>query len=229
MIEEVLKRGKICANDYNERAKILCDIFIFPKKLCTRTIITLNTNCNAAHLTEFIFQNMPSITNIYECDECGYTYSRTSAICNINVNEILNNGLNNIQNAINDEVITKLTTHCKQCRKGVRYNIAYGVHLILDISVLTDSNYVKSLGTKQPKYTLQDLTKTIIVDGHTYDLSGIVNYIEYKDTPYNGHYVAYTSAGNFWYKYNDMMSKRSIATSKQEISPHVIVYIKNNQ
>jgi len=58
LIIEVLTRGKITANDYGTRAMILCNIPIFSKRHCTRTISSLNANCDAAHLAEYLFENI---------------------------------------------------------------------------------------------------------------------------------------------------------------------------
>ncbi|EZA60003.1 hypothetical protein X777_15666, partial [Ooceraea biroi] len=65
LIIEVLKRGKITASDYCARATILCDIPIFSKTSYTRSISSLNTNFNVAHLAEHLFKNMPTCTTAY--------------------------------------------------------------------------------------------------------------------------------------------------------------------
>lgn len=115
LIIDILKHGKIAASDYCTRATILCDIPIFYKKLCTRSISSLNANCNAAHLAEYLFQNMSSYTSTYDCPNCGYSCRTTSPMCNINVDEIFKNGLRNMQTAIDDDVIKKRMTTCNSC------------------------------------------------------------------------------------------------------------------
>ncbi|EFN73407.1 hypothetical protein EAG_00197, partial [Camponotus floridanus] len=91
-IIDVLTRDKITANDYATRAMILCNIPIFYKKSCTRTISSLNANCNAAHLAEYLFENIPSCITSYDCNTCAHNYRRSSPTCHINVDELLKNG-----------------------------------------------------------------------------------------------------------------------------------------
>lgn len=107
LITDVLTRGKITANDHDTRAMILCNISMFYKKVCTRTTSSLNANCNAAHLAECLFHNAPSCTTSYDCDNCIHNCKRTLPTCHINVDEIFKNGLNNMQQAIEDDVIAK--------------------------------------------------------------------------------------------------------------------------
>lgn len=80
LITDILTRGKIAASDYYTRATILCNIPIFNKKISTRNMSPLNANCNAVHLAEYLFQNIPSCTTAYSCHNCSHSYRRTSAI-----------------------------------------------------------------------------------------------------------------------------------------------------
>ncbi|KYN18587.1 hypothetical protein ALC57_09101 [Trachymyrmex cornetzi] len=194
LITEILKRGKIVASDYCARATILYDISIFSK--------------------EYLFQNMPSCTTAYECVECGHNYRKTSPTCNINIDEILRNGLQNIQKAIDNDIITKRVTII----------LWYGPHLIFDTNILTDISYIYSLGMQPPQYILDNVAKTIIADGHKYYLVGIVSYIKYSDDYADGHYIAYTYTGSEWYKYDDMASKRSCNNESRGMSPRNILY-----
>lgn len=172
---------------------------------------------------------MPSCTTAYECVECDHNYRKTSPTCNINVDEILRNGLQNIQKAIDDDIITKRVTICSSCKKIVNRNIMYGPHLIFDTSILTDINYIHSLGMQPSQYTLDNVAKTIIADGHKYYLVGIVSYIKYSGDYADGHYITCTYTGSEWHKYDDMASKRSVVTTNQEVCPHAIFYIKKDK
>lgn len=169
---------------------------------------------------------MPRCTTAYECLDCGHSYRRTSPTCNINVDEILRNGLHNIQKAIDDDIITKRITICNSCKKTVTRNIMYDPHLIFDTSILTGFNYINSLDMQPPQYILDDIVKTIIADGHKYYFVGIVSYLKYGSRYDDGHYIAYTYTGSDWYKYDDMVSKGSVATANQAVHSHVMVYIK---
>lgn len=141
-IMDILTRGKIAASDYYTRATILCNVPIFNKKVCTRDISSLNANCIAAHLAEHLFENIPSCTTAYNCNNCGHSYRRTSPICNINVDVILKNGLNNMQEAINDNIIARKETTCNNCKQRINRTISYGSHIIIDTTIFTDYNYI---------------------------------------------------------------------------------------
>lgn len=105
---------------------------------------------------------------------------------------------------------------------------SYGCHLIIDTSILSDPNYIKTQNTPLLyTYLLEDVAKTVTVNGNNYCLTGIIFYINYGSLN-NGHYIAFTHTGLNWYKYDDLMTKRSTAYSTEEICPHVIFYIKHN-
>jgi len=59
----------------------------------------------------------------------------------INV-EFFNHDLRNMQQAI-DDVIPKKITICNECKSKVNCMTSYGHHLIIDISILSDPNYIK--------------------------------------------------------------------------------------
>lgn len=178
LIMDVLTRGKITANDYSTRATILCDIAPFVKKACTRNLYSLNANCNAAHLAEILFADIPSSTTTYNCDNCGHNYRRTSPTCNINVDVIIQYGLDNMQQAISDNIIARKEATCNNCKEHVSRSISYGPHLIIDTSVLTDHNYIRNQDI-HIKYTLDNISKFVTVDDNNYTLSGVVTYSKY--------------------------------------------------
>lgn len=188
---------------------------------------SLNSNCNAAHLTEHLFQNIPSCTTSYNCNNCSHSYSRASPICNINVDVILKNGLNNMQQAINDNIIARKETTCSNCKKRINRTISYGSHLIIGTSIFSDDNYMHAQNIEvKHNDPLDNITKFVVIDDNCYSLSGIISYIKYGSGFSNGHYVAFTYTGTNWYKY-DMTSKRSAVTANEEICPHVIIYVKH--
>lgn len=226
LIIDILKRGKIISNDYSTRATILCNIPIFKKKvwkLGARGISSLNANCNAAQLAEYLFQDVPSYTTSYNCLNCGHNYAKTSAICNINVDIILRNGLGSIQEAIYTNM--KNTMVCSECKKHTNCVISYGPHLIFDTSIVTDDEYLNTINV-EVNYILDNVAKNIVVENENYSLAGIVSYIRGSGKN-DGHYIAFTYTGLIWYKYDDMASKRITVTATEEIYPHVMVYIKH--
>ncbi|KYN49996.1 hypothetical protein ALC62_00023, partial [Cyphomyrmex costatus] len=160
------------------------------------------------------------------CLNCGHNYKRASSICSINVNVILKNGLNSIQEALNDTVNMKNTIDCSVCKTPTSRVISYGPHLIFDTSVLSDVNYMKTLNISQCQYILDSVAKNIAIRDKNYSLAGIISYIRHGSGYNDGHYVAYTYTGLNWYKYDDMAYKRTIVTTKEEILPHVLIYVK---
>lgn len=226
LITDIVTRGKIIAKDYSARAKILCNIPIFNKTMCTRSISSINANCNAAHLSEYLFKNIPSSTTTYNCNNCSHSYCRTSPICNINVDVILKNGLNYMQEAINDNIIARKESSCSNCKQRINRTFSYGSHLIIDTSIFSDDNYIHTQNIEiKHNYALNKITKLVNVANNNYSLSGIASYIKYSNGI--GHYVAFTYTGTTWYKYDDMTSKRTVAKPEEEICPHVIIYIKH--
>lgn len=221
---DILISGKITAKDYNTRAMILYDIPLFEKK-CTRNITSLNANCNAAHLIEYLFNIIPSYTTRYSCCKCGHSYERTSPTYNINVDEILQNGLSNIQQAIDDEIICRRKTTCHKCKSTVSRTMSYGPHIIIDTSIITDEGYIKEKRIQQ-KYMLNDVSKTITIENNNYSLAGLVSYNRYSRKLNDEHYVAFTYTGLCWYKFNDLPAKRVTVSANEEIRPHVLLYVK---
>lgn len=106
LAQEILKSGKLKAKHYVSRGQILCDIPIFEKSTYTRKVSSLNANCNAAHLAEYLFMTTPSLIKTKICQKCNHSNIRNLTLVNIDVNVILQNGLNCIQQAIENA-----TTH----------------------------------------------------------------------------------------------------------------------
>lgn len=181
---------------------------------------------NAAHLAEYLFENIPSCTITYSCNNCDHNYRRTSPTCNINVDAIIKYGLNNMQEAINDNIIVQKETRCNNCKTRINRTITYGSHLVIDTNIFSDCNYrqAQNIDTKH-SYPLNDVSKLVVIDDNQYILSGVISYI--NGSGFNdGHYVAFTYTGINWYKYDDMASKQCVANENEEICPHVIIYVK---
>ncbi|KAL0107450.1 hypothetical protein PUN28_015788 [Cardiocondyla obscurior] len=227
-VMDILQRGKIIASDYSTRAAVLIDTEIFKSNFSrsTRTSHSLNANCNAAHLIEKLFSNIPSYKREYHCKKCSHSLKKLSPTCNINVDEILKNGLNNMQKAIDDEIIRTNKTKCYKCKETVNYTVTYGPHLIIDTSIISYTDYLKNNRIKELKHTLDNVAKNVEIEENRYLLAGIVSYEKLGSLNYQGHYTAYTYANLHWSHYNDMPAKRCSADKNQVIFPHVILYIK---
>jgi len=111
LARSILKDGRLHPIHYTERASILENLSLFRDavSIYTRGVKRLNTNCNAAHLAEHLFINAPSYEFVKSCT-CGATNSRTSVICNINVDILFHQGLQNMQQAIDDT--RNITSKC---------------------------------------------------------------------------------------------------------------------
>jgi hypothetical protein len=69
LARSILKNGKILSVYYDKRACILQDLPLFSNtiKNYTRGIKRLHTNCNAAHLAEYLFDSEPSCVFTRSC------------------------------------------------------------------------------------------------------------------------------------------------------------------
>lgn len=183
----ILQAGKIIQSHYNERAKILLNISLFNNTLTkyTRAISKLDTNCNVAHLTTYLFTDVPSYRKTIEC-LC--TSSRTKQIVelNLNVDILLCKGLQHMQAAIDDALA--VTTRCKKCLANVNENVEYGPHLFIDTTIFTDKRYTKRDETIE--HSLDTIALKVKVKSKFYILVGVVHYINFSgDNVDNGHYV----------------------------------------
>jgi len=62
------------------------------------------------------------------------------------------------------------------------------------------------------------------MNDNNYILAGVVSYHQYASDKNNGHYTAFVYDTQ-WYLYDDMMTKRKIASDDEEVAPHLIIYI----
>jgi len=86
LAQNIIQSGKLCAKHYTLRRQILCATLIFQTMTCTRQISTLNANCNAAHLAEYMFQTTPSCTRMKICKDCNKSIIHKLSLVSINVN-----------------------------------------------------------------------------------------------------------------------------------------------
>lgn len=204
-----------------ERARILKNIPILKKSQYTRQLETINANCNAAHLAEYILH--PSYTRSFYCDTCKTKSQRSFTFLNINIDILFQNGPDNLQNAINSAINTNYI--CKTCKNAQIYNLTYGPHILIDTSVLTDSNYIQLHPSNLPlgRVELSAISKHVEVGGKSYNLIGAIRYINH--TSITGHYTGIVYTGLKWYEYDDLLRKRTPLQSTFEIIPHVLIYI----
>lgn len=103
----------------------------------TRGIKRLNANCNAAHLAEYLFNNEPSCIYNKSCS-CNVVNTRKTITCSVNVDILLQEGLQHMQRAIND--VGNMRSKCT-CNAS-EYFTTYGKHIIIDTSIFTDQGYI---------------------------------------------------------------------------------------
>lgn len=214
--------GKICKNEYVERASFLIETTLFESSKYTRRFDSLDAMSNAAHLAEYTFVSLPSITRIKTCKVCNISNERKFTAMSINVDILLNKGLQNIQDALNDTMTLRQT--CVKCNNAYEINENYGPQIMIDTSILTDNNYLKTVKIKSNIYNLNNIAKTIIIKNNKYVLRGVINYLNNMR-----HYVALLFTGISWYEYDDLKTKRiEISPTKYTITPHVLLYAKSN-
>lgn len=173
LITSILESGKIIANHYSERAKILMDLPLFSDTLTmyTRTIYKLNTNCNVAHLINYLFPDISSCRATIECS-CGYLQTRQTIELCINVDTLLCKGLQYMQEAI-DNILA--ITKCAKCLATVEEKVEYGPHLFIDTTVFTDERYTKR--DNKIVHSLGAIATNVQLNSQTYILVGVINYI----------------------------------------------------
>lgn len=104
-----------------------------------------------------------------------------------------------MQDAINTNYI------CKNCKKAQDYNIIYGSHILIDMSILTDLNYIQSSKLPLGHMELNAISKRNEVGSKFYNLIGVIRYIGH--TGRNGHYTGIVYTGLKWYEYDDIVRK----------------------
>lgn len=118
-----------------------------------------------------------------------------------------------------------IKSKCRTCNTLTKCSVIYGKHILIDTSIFTDYTYINN--KSDIKHDLNSISKIITLNNINYILAVIVHYIKGTDKK-SGHYVAFAYAGTHWYEYDDLKKKRIIANPTQEISPHVILYVRHN-
>lgn len=70
-----------------------------------------------------------------------------------------------------------MTQTCVKCNNLCDINENYGKQIVIDTSVLTGTNYLKTIETKLIIYTLDSVAKNIVINNHKYILRGFINYL----------------------------------------------------
>ncbi|KYN14575.1 hypothetical protein ALC57_13209, partial [Trachymyrmex cornetzi] len=164
-----------------------------------------------------LIQNIPLWTGIMR------PYFKSDSITerlqpSINVDIILHKGLQYIQESINDVVSTK--QKCPKCDNPCHINEEYGPHIIIDVSVLSDPNYIKNIGLQSQAFPLQSIAKYIVMGNKKYILGGVINFLGNAR-----HYTALIHTNVKWYEYDDLRSKRVEVSSTYKVVPHVLLYV----
>lgn len=215
---KIASRGKITKNEYVERASFLTSLSLFQQANYTRRFHSLDTMCNAAHLAEYVFVSLPSLQRQKICTSCPYTNEQKFTVVSVNVDILLQKGLEHIQAALNDACDIKQT--CPKCDNLCKINEEYGPHIMIDASVLTDPNYIKNIGLEPKTYNLDSIAKNITTGNKKYILRGIVNYLNNML-----HYTALLHTNVSWYEYDDLKYKRTqVLPTNYNIVPHVLLY-----
>lgn len=191
LAKKIAARGKIIKNKYSDRALFPINTTLFQNSEYNRRLNSLDAMCNAAYLAEHAFMNLPSIQRTKICKRCSFQNERNFIFISINVNILLQKGLQDIQEAIDDINNTKHT--CIKCKNECDITEKYGWQLIIDTTIFTDPNYLKNNKLQLKTYYLDDIAKTITIQGKRYLLRGVINYItnmrHYTAIIYNGIYI----------------------------------------
>lgn len=204
-------KQKLTMVDYRERADILSKIGLFKMESFTRKIKRTDTECNVAHLAQYVLVDIPSYKTKVLC-QCRYNFDTQSITLSINVDLILCYGFGFMQQAIDDGHKTKRT--CRKCKTLIEDEIEYGPHVIIDTNVVTDERYTSR--NKDLCYTLESITKIVEIKNRIYSLVGVVSWSA-------GHYTGYTKSGMCWHEYNDVGPSRESVNPSKAIQPHLIL------
>lgn len=199
------------------RARILKNIPIFSVKLYKEDVQKLNTNCNVAHLAEYLLEGIPSCIKTNSCATCFESRVRKLTFVSINVNLLLEKEFEHIQEAV-DIAHTQFSIY-KFCNGPATLSAEFGPHIIVDTSIIPDENYLNSLEVPVKPCRLNCIQKTLVSDNSNYILSGIVSYR-------NAHYKTIIFNGIKWLIIDDMVNKLSAADPNETIFPHVVFYRK---
>ncbi|KYQ52407.1 hypothetical protein ALC60_08473 [Trachymyrmex zeteki] len=219
----MINSTNITRNIYQERAKILNSIPIFEITPYRTNVTNLNANCNVTHLAEHLFVNFPSLITNKKYHRCNHEHLRKIPVISININIILQNGLSALRNTILDTNHDKAST-CKKCHESVLEKYTFQSHLIVDCSVFTDGQYIASIGIEKKSAALGSIPNKLNMGNKNYIIAGAVSYHQYASDRNNGHYTAFVYDTTQWYLYDDMRTKRKIASDDEEVAPHLIVY-----
>jgi len=215
---KIASRGKITKNEYVERPSFLVSLSLFQQTKYTRRFHSIDAMCNVAHLAEHAFVSLPSLQRNKICPSCNYVNNRTFTAVSVNVDILLHKGLQHMQESINDTNSPKQM--CPKCNNPCKINEKYGPHIMIDASVLSDTNYIKNIGLEPKAYNLESIAKNITVGNKKYTLRGIVNYLSNMR-----HYTALLNTSASWYEYDDLKSKRTqVSPANYNIMLHVILY-----
>lgn len=189
---KIASKGKVTKNEYAERASFLIETLLFQSAKYTRRFNSLDAMCNAAHLAEFTFASLLSFTRNKTCTVCNYSNERKFTAISINVDILLNRGLENIQEVLNDTITLKQA--CVKCNNLCDISENYGPQIIIDTSILTDTNYLKTTEANLNTYNLDSIAKTIIINNNKYVLRGVINFLTNMR-----HYVVLLFTGPYEY------------------------------
>jgi len=138
-----------------------------------------------AHLSEYFFENEPSYMYTKSCS-CGNTESRKIITCNVNVDILLQKGLQQMQHAIDDA--KNIKSKCRTCNAQAECCVTYGKHILIDTSIFTDDTYINN--KSDVKHNLNSIAKIITLNNINYILADIVIiqkvvilYVKYNSTP----------------------------------------------
>jgi len=124
-----------------------------------------------------------------------------------------------MQDAINSAINTNYI--CKNCKNPQDYDLIYGPHVLIDMSILTDLNYIQSK-LHLDHMELNTINKRVKIQGNFYNLIGAIRYIAHT----NGHYTGIVYTGLKWYEYDDLSRKRTSLQSTFKITPHILIYVR---
>lgn len=225
---QILESGKIEKKHYKLRFDILYSVSFIEKLINTQKIVSLNAECNVAHLSEVLFESYPCYVVASTCKQCCHKNVFKQTFIPVNVNILFNLGYGSMQAAIDDVNKSQRGERpCQKCKSATSVLRKSGPYLIIDLSVSTCQLYRKEFPLEKRKQcTLGTVPKCLLFDDKEYILAGAIHYTSF--TSKSGHYTAFVSSGEHWFKYDDLSTTVRKAPTATEIVPHLFMYVERN-
>lgn len=214
-------------NWYEKRA-------VFLSTLLDKQGSTIDCACNISTFLEKALIEFPSAIDEGYCPICQSKIRRRVPISPITSKPILSKGLRiGLQDSIDDCFLNPIL-HCDACSKrAMVVTRTPGKHLFVDTEHAFLSQLSRSLGFPKARsnVALSEIPCTVLVNGVTYNLVGIIHPIPSTIAGGLGHYVAFCRRLTGSWEERDSLKRKAVYIPQTSLStvivrPVIICYVK---